>query len=207
MLVVTADGHLTTDTTGPVELKRLLSLFESEMGRAGWDGRGQAPGQSRTKIVDAFGRVGLIPPEELIVYFEWHDSVMGQEDGSWFGPVYPGFSPERMDWCLEGYQNDLAANLDLGSVEPNWLLLEEGSGYAVHCGRDPQQAPEVLYVSEADPIEGRRNKPRMLSMCTLVEGWISLIRAGVYYWQDNGWRANPSRASAVEPSEALELFR
>lgn len=202
------DGAVSLDKTGANVLRGLLAEYEASMASAEWVGEERlAPGLSRQEILDQFATIGLTPPEELVTYFEWHNSITPPRPGlvNW---AHPCFSPGTLEWCIANYRaNVRTAPEDAWWFKPGWFNLEEASGFAVSCMGDPDDSPEVLFISPDDPFEGARQYPRMVSLCTVFGGWIVLIRSGVYFWRDNRWFVDVSKLDGVRPVEAVSVFR
>ncbi len=207
MFETTPSGAITVTETGPAELLRLLDEFQSEMTRAGWTAANrQGPGLTRAEILREFERADLTPPEELVTLFQWRNSVIRLPDGP-ISPVYPGFSPQPLSWCIENYVEELQANSSWWWVRQGWFPLEEGIGYYVDCRSNPEDAPNVLYVDEDNMIEGSRERPPLISLCTVVAGWSALVRSGVYFVKGTKWRVDPALAASVSEPEALAMLR
>jgi len=67
-------GWLTVDGAGPDLLQELLDRYEAEIRQRCvplWES--MRPGLSRGEIVDRLGAAGLPAPEELVVWWMWHD--------------------------------------------------------------------------------------------------------------------------------------
>jgi len=187
-----ADGF-TVDGAGPDLLADLLERFDFEVSRRSPDVWATAqPGLSRDEITDRLARIGVTPPEELIVWWMWRN---GHVEGR---PLRAPFAQASLETSIRYRELYLANGLYMkfGFMTPldsqNWLHLEHEGHLVVCC--DPSELPPVVmnvYSHAMVPDEYRHN----LSICTPIALWLaSIVNGWMQYDVDTGfWRLDRGR--------------
>lgn len=186
---LTTEGPL-AEGSSPELLSRLLREYEAEARAHVGHVSGALPGLSRDEIVTQFAEVGLVPPEELVTLFEWHNGVaVGQPN------PFPrlGFTPlaelcrnyssrQRM---FEQFDDEDLQFVTWGAG-PGWFpLVPTQYTLVVDCARNPQLPPRVRFTDiEFDENQSPRISGQIVSLCTLVIWWIDGIRSGAHTWND-----------------------
>jgi len=188
-ITVTAEGPA-VENPSPALLAHLLGEFEVESRAHVGHADGALPGLPRTEVTNAFADIGLVPPEELIVLFGWHNGVSVGHPSP-----FPrlGFTPlaelcrnytsrQRM---FEQFDEDDLQYVTWGAG-PGWFpLVPTQYMLAVDCTREPDMAPRVRFTDiEFDELETPRRSGQIVSLCTLVTWWITGMRSGAHTWND-----------------------
>jgi hypothetical protein len=174
------DGVARARGSSPTLLRELLELLDRELGAAGVAVEAAFnPGLPRDAVEKALHSAGLAVPEEVVVWFGWHN---GAADGP--GQPIPNFYPVPLtaalsihtiwDQAPEGEDPDAWA-LFAGK---GWLRLgADNFSVAVDCrtADDPPLIRQPTY--DFDLASGRH---QAVSLCTWVTWRILGLRNGAY---------------------------
>ena len=163
----------------PARLRELLDTFTHKLADRGIDcDHLLNPGASAEEVKAGFASVDLVAPDELVVWFGWHNGLRENGNHQWFGHV-PFVFPMTLKWCIDDYKYQLAEGIPLGVWTAGWFALEAEVGLAVFCGADPADS---LLVRKPDPESGDSldvpSVNQLVSLCTLVTWWIDALDAG-----------------------------
>lgn len=133
------------------------------------------PGRDREEIVRLFAVVDLQPPEELLVWWSWHDgSVPGIPTGirNW---------PMSLKDSLDLRREDTFGS-DFGQSRPEWIRVagEANGSLSVSCGLEVP--PLVRRVSTFSfGTQPHEIDNQVVSLCTPIAWWLQA--------HENGWIA------------------
>ena len=170
-----AEHGLTVEGAGPELLSELLDEYESILKRTSpriWESL--LPGLSRDQIVTALESEGLKAPEELIVWWSWHN---GHREGFPHG--------------LRNSQYSLSTALQLRAVDhetafewlpsPRWFRVAgEGGKHSIAVSCDPEiDPPWVRSITPEFNLEHEQGpRGRAVSLCTYVTWLLFGIEKG-----------------------------
>ena len=159
----------------PVLLAELLIAYEAALIAAGAPKPSFQPGLSRADIVGRLGAAGLGAPEELVVWFEWHDGEIVVDGANYVSPTASLLSLENALSRQSHWTDDEDENW---GVPLGWLpLVNANFGPAIDCMGDPRDLPRLRYRNEEF---GDHENCRAVSLCTLVAWWIFAIENGAH---------------------------
>ncbi len=132
--VETADG-LSVRGPSPELLAGLLQEFEHELSRAGVPvEQALSPGLERDQVGGIFDHLGLPVPDEIAVWFGWHNGVTSLP---LWGKAFPRFEFYPIEVVESRYAREGGQPLGYSDREwnPNWIhLLGDNNGMAIECG-------------------------------------------------------------------------
>jgi hypothetical protein len=199
--IQTPDGPMLTGSS-PDLLQTLLIRYEEVLTSLGGPvADTMNPGLGSFEVEIKLRSRGLSCPDELLVWFGWHNGVM--LEGLRTAGI-PGLFPAGLDACLAAYDQSRSeledyVELDLdyeslayGATE-GWLRLQSISeSIAVECARDGASPPRTRWANLdfTDPTYAGRF--RAVSLCTTVARWIESAEAGAFEWRptDHRWIVN-----------------
>jgi hypothetical protein len=190
----TPHGPLLTGSS-PELLRTLLLEFEDELESLGCPTRSTLlPGLDRVEIEAKLASRGLACPEELVVWFEWHNGYARDERAPIGG--LPLIMPASLDDALAAYDDSrmelelaFSEELDLerlsfGAVE-GWLRLASYSEtVAVECSIGGATPPRIRWANVDFAEPGFETRFRAVSLCTVIHQWIADARDGAFVWND-----------------------
>jgi hypothetical protein len=171
---LTMAGFTVEDASSDL-LAELLDAYDFELkARAAPVWEALLPGLSRGEIEDRLGQAGVEPPEELIVWWTWHNGLR---------PGVPN-ALRRPQMSLE-FSLALRADDDLGLEPHQWdpayiRVAGEGakSSIAVSCAT-PVPPPLVRSVAwEFGGTQGAGIHRQVISLCTPVTWWLLALSKG-----------------------------
>lgn len=191
---------------GPEALGLLLAEYENRLRDLGIPTRELLrPGVSRGRVIDTMAEIGLTPPEELIVWFGWHN-----------GAVYPSPIEEKgvPSMVISHYGQSLSVEVavekhklrstfpaEIGwNYDPGWLTLGPDSfGIAVKCNDAVGDVPLVRHVNDEHPLRDLESSHQVVSLCTLIAWQIDALEQGVYEWSasEQKWDYHYDRIPAL----------
>jgi len=156
-------------------LTELLDAYEFELkSRAEQVWESLLPGLSRDEIQDGLGEAGLAAPEELVVWWSWHN---GHRYGAPTGLRHPQMS---LAFALDLRQSD-----DLGMEPHQWdpsfvRVAGEGSksSIAVSCANRVPPPMVRAVAAEFGGTQGAAGHRQVLSLCTPVTWWLLALTKG-----------------------------
>lgn len=173
-----------------VEHDRIGSPLRSRLG----------PGLPRASVEAALRPLDLIPPDELIELFAWHEIFDEPDDRlpvEWF---WSG-APYRLDEAVRGYRQ----SIEIGGVSPaeleaavremtpassftgfwrtDWLpiLYGQPETYAIECGPGTEAGAGIWRVNW-HPDDGFPTMRVAPSLTAAIERIVELLRLGAYVW-------------------------
>lgn len=183
--VQTLDG-LSVQPRGPEVLQGLLSDYEAALHGAGFPVHGALrPGISEGTVRDQFGRVGLEPGPELLVWYGWRDGFTGDMrlPSPHMGPGIDVFLPleESIDRYMHDRQKDYLA------WPAEWVrLISTQHGIIARC---VPEDPQLLMAARIDALPGEEGAPpTIVSLCTPITWWVEAIRNGNYQFDRSSGR-------------------
>jgi hypothetical protein len=158
-------------------LRELLTALDRESSRLGVPVSEKLPaGLSRSEIEDLFDSIGLTPPEELLVWWGWHNGIRSQ---TWMS----GRDQIDLREAIQVYRSQ-----DLGTEwyewNPEWILAagQSNNGMAVCCQIQPG-SPLVRFVSpETSGTQADETEFQVVSLCTPVTWILQGIADGWRHW-------------------------
>ncbi len=176
----TDDGPI-VEGAGAALLRDLLSAFDEETERRGGSNKEQLQdGLSEDEIRTALGAIGLTPPDELVVWWGWHNGIRPgkQSQSRW--------EQRRLDDSVQIYRQQLLGT-GVGEWNPNWLRFagpHTNHGWSVSCA--PDGFPPL--VRATDPVEAttqpEETRFQVVSLCTPVTWWLTGITEGWSVWNE-----------------------
>ena len=182
--VETADG-LSVRGPSPELLAGLLQEFEHELSRAGVPvEQALSPGLERDQVGGIFDHLGLPVPDEIAVWFGWHNGVTSLP---LWGKAFPRFEFYPIEVVESRYAREGGQPLGYSDREwnPNWIhLLGDNNGMAIECGEPTNAAPHVRPLDIAGEWGTQTDNGyfQVVSLCTPVTWWIESLRKGEYTW-------------------------
>jgi hypothetical protein len=173
-------------------LKRLLTLLEAELVKQGVPvAEYMSPGARKSEVEAAFGKCGLVPPDEAIVWFGWHNGPTGEGNSE---RVFPRFNFWSLEDCVRDYLEPGGQPKGYGPRlwNPDWInLMGDGNGVALDCGKPASHPPLVRALSLGREFGTQAGEigNQVVSLCTPVTWWIDAFRRGWYQWdrEQTGW--------------------
>jgi hypothetical protein len=155
------------------------------------------PAANSAEVHSTFAGAGLVPPDEAVTWFGWHDGCVGV-------PLAEVVLPRFGFWSLKAVamnrsQTQQWLGLEEGQWNPNWLqIMGEADGLGISCEAHPSVSPLVRLVNFEDAgTQPQDTQFQVVSLCTPVSWWIDALRRGWYRWdqQTQHWdydiRAQP----------------
>jgi hypothetical protein len=172
-------------------LSELLQELETELRDAGVPvDAAFRPGTSAPQLRAAFALAGVAVPDEIVVWFGWHDGV-NRPIGNRVLPIFEMWSSEE---TIQKYVNPNGApkGSEAWQWNPEWLhFVGDNNGIAVSCGSGPEAAPLVRRISAGLDYGTQAGDTlhQVVSLCTPVTWWIESMRNGWYKWDRrlHGW--------------------
>jgi hypothetical protein len=192
--IITSDGP-SIDGAGPQLLTELLATLEERLreARAPFDeimGRGL----SRESVQEKLNSIGLTPPEELISWFGWHDTLESARP--------PWIFPNLFQMPLASLVQIYPIEVEVGTHPPTWFnIAGDSNGNAVSCEKDPSQPPLVrALLHDEGGLDFSQDGRQVVSLCTPVAWWIEALDRGVYTWDLNlgAWRTDRSLLPEIQ---------
>lgn len=180
----TPQGFMTAGAS-PELLKQLLDEFQAVLLRNGFDLDATChPGASRQQIIDAWGTQGITPPEEAIVWWQWHNGI---KEGP-TGRQHPGIDQISVEHSVRTYETMPKGDGEY-SWDARWIpLLGDGPDRIV-IDSDPSAARPTR-VRSAHGGEGTyppETENQAVSLCTPVTWWLLFRRKGWTIWTPDEW--------------------
>lgn len=202
------NGIATVEDPSPELLQELLRIFDAELTAGGLPlDDAFEPGMERGVVEDALRAEGLAAPEEVLVWFGWHNGSANR------GQPIPNLLPVSLQDALkiyhaitdekppEGDDNDAW----YASAGPGWLRLgAETLDMAIDC-RSAGESP-LLRQPSYDFEEGS-GKHQARSLCTWVVWRILALRNGAYgrfSTSESAWEFHPN---LIDPTQLEADFR
>jgi hypothetical protein len=136
------------------------------------------PGITPAEVRAAFATVNLVPPDELLVWYGWHNGLRVDSNNKYLG-LSPFVAQADLDWSIRGYQYDLAEIIPAGLGLPNWFGIESDRGLAVYCSGNPADLPLVRRPeAEIYDVLEESADHQIVSLCTMVAWWIQALEHG-----------------------------
>ncbi|MCA0218566.1 MAG: hypothetical protein LCH43_14610 [Actinobacteria bacterium] len=209
--MATKDGPILVGSSAP-RLAELLNQLEGHLVRAGSATHLLNPGLSGQRIRNQLAASGLSAPDELIVWFGWHDGRVLDDPRSF--DVIPNFPIASLSEAIERHEEFTSEFPGLDPRDENdwgiprgWLSLTQTNyGTAVHCLGEPSASPQVRV---ATPFFYEEDGHRAVSLCTLVAWWIVGLGGGGYvrreprFEYDGWWDVDRAR---LHPLQVESLF-
>jgi hypothetical protein len=179
----TTDGF-TVDGASPALLRELLDMYISTLDDLGVRTKELfVPGIPESVIRDSLAELGLVPTDELIVWWNWRNGVkLG------LPRKYVRFDFLSVERSMQGYRTD-PMGMEEALWNPSWIrVIGPSTGIAVRLGDSAN--PLVRGVS---PTGFTTNSPnasaQVVSLCTPVTWWLRAIANGWTTWVPGaeGW--------------------
>lgn len=144
--------------------------------------------------------VGLVPGDELIVWFTWvHSqvSVLGGDPIATEAPQHlhvvnaaiTAYRRRRELVQSESESDPSSARFyEMGAAE-GWLQLEaDNYGYAVDCSGKDASPPRLRMINEYFVEDDTETMFRAVSLCTIVTWWLEELESGALTWDSSASR-------------------
>jgi hypothetical protein len=167
---------------GPVRLASLLSELDELLGTLGVDlDTVLEPGIAPDEVRTAMAAVDLIPPDELIVWYGWHNGLRLNDEGKYLG-FAPFVDQADVDWSVDTYQYAIRETVPMGLWAEGWFCMESDRGLAAFCSGNSEDLPLLRreQVEEYDFLE-ESTEHQIVSLSTMVALWIQAIEAGLIW--------------------------
>jgi hypothetical protein len=177
----TASG-LCLNGAGPESLVSLLAELDALLGTLGVDldtvlGPGIAPDEVRT----AMAAVDLVPPDELIVWYGWHNGLRLNDEGKYLGEA-PFVYQADVDWSVRSYRYCIREMVPMGLWAEGWFCMESDRGLAAFCSGNPEDLPLLRReASDTYDFVEESTAHQVVSLSTMVALWIQAIEAGLIW--------------------------
>jgi hypothetical protein len=203
----TPDGPM-LEGSSPARLGALLAEYEVILEALG--GRvtsTMSPGLDCVEAEVKLASRGLRCPDEVAVWFGWHNGVRLVNGRRWGG--IPLFHPHSLDEALHIYDlnrdeldRSFAEGIDYESATygagEGWIQLDPLSeSIAVECVRSGAAPPRVRWANVDFADSNFQGKFRAVSLCTSVSSWIESAQNGAFTWLDAEQRWNVHREHLV----------
>jgi hypothetical protein len=200
------------DGASAPRLRDLLHQLEEKLASAGSPTYLLQPGKHEEEVEELLAKAGLRAPDELVVWFGWHDGRVLDDPRSF--DVIPNFPIASLSEAIERHEEFTSEFPGLDPRDENdwgiprgWLSLTQTNyGTAVHCLGEPSASPQVRV---ATPFFYEEDGHRAVSLCTLVAWWIVGLGAGGYvrrepqFEYDSWWEVDRAR---LHPLQVESLF-
>lgn len=173
---------LCLDGAGPAKLDSLLRELDHVLAALDVDlNLVLDPGIAPDLVREAFAQVGLVPPEELIVWYGWHNGLRVDAQGKYLG-LTPFVAQADVDWSIANYRYQLREAVPMGLWAEGWLCMESDRGLSAYCSRNPGDLPLLRRVDfEAFDFLEESSAHQIVSLSTMVALWIDAIEAGLVW--------------------------
>jgi hypothetical protein len=181
-------------------LSAALGELEAECRRLGAPlGVGGLRGATELEVGRAFESTDLVPNEELLTWFQWHNGWA--EYCSTPDNLDPYDLTTAADFCriMRDIANDVARRDGPEAIASVWrssfFPISGASGDRVVVDTAPTTPEQALRYYYRD--EGTNGAERAPSLRSLVEVWVADLRSGLTYWDQVLWeglaRSSPPR--------------
>ncbi len=194
----TPDGPM-LEGASPQRLRELLEQYEAALTSLGSPVADYLnPGISRLEIDAKLSSRGLRCPEELVVWFRWHNGVV-RRPGILIGGL-PVIRMATLDEALKTYDDSrgdlelaLSEELDYDSLTygagEGWLRLETSSeAVAVECNEPGDAPPRIRSANVSFAERETELTDRAVSLCTPISRWIQAAERGAFTWMSDDYR-------------------
>jgi hypothetical protein len=177
-IIGSPDGWQLSDSS-PQKLRSLLDDFDAALAAVDVDINSVlAPGIAESEVRSRFQSIGLVAPDELVVWFGWHNGLGAAPGKTWVGKP-PFMSQASLDWMTERYLYDIEEAVPAGVWVPGWVCLDDTKDVAAFCSGDAAGSPAVrVFDTELLPEELSPGR-QVLSLCTLLSWWVEAIETGM----------------------------
>lgn len=165
-----------------------------------------APGVSEEEVRRELAKVDLVSPDEVVVWFGWHNGRAPGVARQVSLHALPTFDPSSLAEAIKSY-DDWVLHYEAPPV-PNgrapipdeyfqfgvtrgWLrLINDGRGCAVECAEPSSKSPRLRSATEDFGTPGSEHLFQAVSLCTLVAWWIESLESGAFRWDatERRWR-------------------
>jgi hypothetical protein len=170
------------DGAGPQKLAALLAELDELLATMGVNlDTVLQPGISAGEVRDTLATVDLIPPDELLVWYGWHNGLRVDANNKYLG-LSPFVAQADLDWSIGRYQYDVADMIPLGLWMPKWLCIESDRGMAIHCSGNPTDLPLIRRPdAEIYDFLEESSEHQIVSLSTMVAMWIQALEEGIVW--------------------------
>ncbi|MGL4339302.1 MAG: hypothetical protein ACRCSP_02600, partial [Rhodoglobus sp.] len=223
-IIQTPSGPM-LESASPELLASLLADYSDRITAAGvpideW----LAPGVSEETIRAELATVGLVAPDELLVWFGWHNGLSTTVPRTTSVHAMPYFVPLSVEDAVENYKQDVLEFEAPSPVYPGreplpdefyqWGLTEgfmrlirELRGCAIECVSASSEPPRLRSINEDFYEEAPQGLFQAVSLCTLVSWWIESLDSGTFRWDKdkNNWELDLRWSSFPESQRAVRF--
>jgi len=173
--IITTPEGFSVEGASPDLLRELLDRFASTTARLGAPIEDYLnPGISEAEIEDSLGKVGLVPPDELVAWWGWHN-------GTAPGRNLPlSLDLRSLEISLELYRRQIFGP-NQWEWQRSWIPIvgNDPAGIAIDCSAPRDRPPLVRPVNGSIGTHPDDSDRQAVSLCTVVTWWL-LAR-------ENGW--------------------
>jgi len=159
------------------------------------------PPASSKAVHEAFAQMGLIPPDEAVVLFGWHDGCIGTGEGESALPARFLLSLKAVTMLFN------SSRLGHGEWDwnPKWAqVMGSKYGLAMSCADVPDRSPLVRSVEDSAGTADWQTDYQVVSLCTPVTWWIDCMRRGWYKYDQSTHSWNRDR---TEIPQKIRMYR
>lgn len=174
----------------PGLLAELLRELEHEVVAYGGTKSSLRQGVDLEVLRETFAFHQLSLPEELEVWFGWHD---GETRGALFCPPSSLLSLED-SFGMRALEMEQDVGEPLWDWDPQWLRItgDSNAGGAIRCSSSAR-TPLVRTIMDEVRTHPSSTAGQVVSLCTPVTWWIEAIRSGHYHWTEGGWARDSTK--------------
>jgi hypothetical protein len=188
-------------------LAHLLDIFESELRRQGVPVDAYLrPGAQASEVRETFERNNLNAPDEVLVWFGWHDGPVRSTASHLVLPMFMSWSVAEVD-TMRNSPGAQPFGLEDWQWNPSWVqIMGDQNGLAVRCDNEPSAAPLVRgLLSGQYGTQPDVTRRQVVSLCTPVTWWIDALQHGWYRWvvSANAWETDHSLQPRFRALRAL----
>ena len=184
--LITEDGP-TVVGAGPDLLRRLLTELERELAAQAVPVDLLLPGVDGGEVRRSLQKAGRDAPDEIVVWFEWHNGVRPDADGDYVH-VLPRFDLWSLRTVVET-EPDLPYGKEDWEWDPDWVQLAGDHNGLIYKGKRDPALPALIRAMDPIATAAHNAQQQAVSLCTPVTWWIDELRKGWIRWDSslNHW--------------------
>ena len=195
---VNADGDLVAVPSGSTVLADLLVEYEAELTRAAPEVIDLLrPGLPANEIRSMLAEIGVVPSDDVIAWFSWHDGRYFPTD-RWAPALHPFVYPTDLAGSIALYKSLSPLSETVWSWKEGWLMLSNGLVGLMISSDQATDSPSLVQFCDEDNFPGTKGtRPRSVTLCPLVTMWIKYIRSGAVAWRGGAWSLDISKSDPL----------
>lgn len=186
-------------------LVTLLEEYGSELQERGVPvAEGLARGVDVQHTRSTFAELGLVPPQEVEVWFGWQNGAVAFEGRSVW--LLPRIEPWSIRTVVDSYSGRERGS-ETWEWHPRWVQLAgEKEGIAVWFSEDPLDPPLVRAIEWGEGMQPGDPSKEVVSLCTVVTWWLDGLRSGRYTWDRDTWSWATENPKVADPRNKTLLL-